>query len=252
MEIHHKIKPPHGWREFLFEIGVIVLGVLLALGAEQGVEAMHRAHQVEEAENALRLELAEDNGPQAYVRAAGAYCLATQLHAMHAALDAGADRKVFHDMAQAYSPPFRTWDDQAWTSVAASNVGGYMGARRLIAWSTPYRIVRSMQGSAASEAHDVIELKSGRASPGKLSDAETDHFLFVVDRVTRENLELAILSLGLMDNMEKAGAKLAPATQRSLLKDARTRFGDCVRTPDLTLWRSITEASDPKTLTERF
>ena len=34
----HKPKPWRGWPEFLKEIGTIVIGVLIALGAEQGVE----------------------------------------------------------------------------------------------------------------------------------------------------------------------------------------------------------------------
>lgn len=34
----HLPKPLHGWREFLGEEGIIVFGVLIALGAEQIVE----------------------------------------------------------------------------------------------------------------------------------------------------------------------------------------------------------------------
>lgn len=37
----HLPKPLHGWREFLGEVGIIVIGVLIALGAEQVVEALH-------------------------------------------------------------------------------------------------------------------------------------------------------------------------------------------------------------------
>ncbi|HEV2530813.1 hypothetical protein [Phenylobacterium sp.] len=37
----HKPKPWHGLREFLKEIGTIVIGVLIALGAEQLVEKLH-------------------------------------------------------------------------------------------------------------------------------------------------------------------------------------------------------------------
>ena len=37
----HLPKPLHGWREFAGEVGIIVLGVLIALGAEQLVEAAH-------------------------------------------------------------------------------------------------------------------------------------------------------------------------------------------------------------------
>ena len=37
----HLPKPLHGWREFAGEVGIIVIGVLIALGAEQVVETIH-------------------------------------------------------------------------------------------------------------------------------------------------------------------------------------------------------------------
>ena len=40
MKIHFP-QPLHGWREFTGEVGVIVLGVLIALGAQQAVEWVH-------------------------------------------------------------------------------------------------------------------------------------------------------------------------------------------------------------------
>jgi hypothetical protein len=57
MEIHHKIKPPKNWREFLKEYGIIVLGVLTALGGEQAVEAINHRSEVREAREALGEEL---------------------------------------------------------------------------------------------------------------------------------------------------------------------------------------------------
>lgn len=35
----HLPKPLHGWREFAGEVGIVVFGVLIALGAEQVVGA---------------------------------------------------------------------------------------------------------------------------------------------------------------------------------------------------------------------
>ena len=35
----HLPKPLHGWREFLGEVGIIVIGVLIALGAEQNARS---------------------------------------------------------------------------------------------------------------------------------------------------------------------------------------------------------------------
>ena len=61
MEIH-KPKRWHGWPEFLKEIGTIVIGVLIALGAEQAVEAIHRDNEVKEARKALNAEIAFDLG----------------------------------------------------------------------------------------------------------------------------------------------------------------------------------------------
>jgi hypothetical protein len=56
----HKPKPWRGWREFLKEVGIIVLGVLIALGAEQAVEWLHRQQEVVEAREALKEEMTRD------------------------------------------------------------------------------------------------------------------------------------------------------------------------------------------------
>jgi hypothetical protein len=53
----HKPKPWRGVREFGKELGTIVLGVLIALGAEQAVEWLHRGAEVRETREALRDEL---------------------------------------------------------------------------------------------------------------------------------------------------------------------------------------------------
>ncbi|MCP3733971.1 hypothetical protein M9979_03660 [Sphingomonas sp. RP10(2022)] len=49
----HKPKPVHSWREFINEIGVIVIGVLIALGGEQAVESLHWRHVVGETKESL-------------------------------------------------------------------------------------------------------------------------------------------------------------------------------------------------------
>jgi hypothetical protein len=54
----HPPKPLHGWKEFLNEIFVIVVGVLIALGFEQVVEELHWRHKVHEGEERLKEEMA--------------------------------------------------------------------------------------------------------------------------------------------------------------------------------------------------
>jgi hypothetical protein len=54
----HKPKPIRNWREFLKEVGIIVLGVCIALAAEQAVEWWHWRNEVSAARAALRTEIA--------------------------------------------------------------------------------------------------------------------------------------------------------------------------------------------------
>ena len=58
----HLPKPLHGWREFIGEVGIIVIGVLIALGAEQAVKQFHSHHELRSATSALKQELALDYG----------------------------------------------------------------------------------------------------------------------------------------------------------------------------------------------
>jgi len=58
----HKPKPWHGFREFLKEYLIIVVGVLTALGAEALVENLHERRLSAEAREAVRGEIAADLG----------------------------------------------------------------------------------------------------------------------------------------------------------------------------------------------
>ena len=62
----HKPKPWHGVRELLKEVGTIVIGVLIAIGAEQGVEALHHRAQAREMAQKLRAESKESRTFIAY------------------------------------------------------------------------------------------------------------------------------------------------------------------------------------------
>lgn len=56
----HLPKPLHGWREFAGEVGIIVLGVLIALGAEQLIETIRSRSEVAQFRSAVDHELASD------------------------------------------------------------------------------------------------------------------------------------------------------------------------------------------------
>jgi type II secretory pathway pseudopilin PulG len=56
----HLPKPLHGWRAFVGEVAIIVLGVLIALAAQQVVESVHDRHVAEQARENVRAEAAMD------------------------------------------------------------------------------------------------------------------------------------------------------------------------------------------------
>ena len=53
-------KPLHGWREFAGEVGVVLLGVLLALGAQQLVSDWQWRSDVRDADARISEELSFD------------------------------------------------------------------------------------------------------------------------------------------------------------------------------------------------
>lgn len=59
MEIHRP-RAAHSWREFLIEIGTIVVGILIALGLEQSIEAFHERQLAREAGDAIDAEMGAD------------------------------------------------------------------------------------------------------------------------------------------------------------------------------------------------
>ena len=58
----HLPKPLHGWRAFAGEVGIIVLGVLIALGAEQIVEMLRWRSEVTSFRKAIDHELGRNLG----------------------------------------------------------------------------------------------------------------------------------------------------------------------------------------------
>ena len=74
----HLPKPLHGWREFAGEVGIIVFGVLIALGAEQVVERVHDDHVAAVTLDSLKHEI-EMNLTAIYLRQTAEPCIDRRL-----------------------------------------------------------------------------------------------------------------------------------------------------------------------------
>jgi hypothetical protein len=60
LDVHAPEHGIHGARDFFIHLLTITAGLLIALGLEAGVEAVHHRHQREEAEQTIRQELTEN------------------------------------------------------------------------------------------------------------------------------------------------------------------------------------------------
>ena len=63
-----RLKPPHGWSAVVWELAIVTLGVLIALGAQQFVDGIHQRNEVVELTGALRSELADSRARWQRVR----------------------------------------------------------------------------------------------------------------------------------------------------------------------------------------
>ena len=165
----HLPKPVHGWRALAGEVGIIVIAILLALGAEQLVESVHWKHQAEKGQRAINLELSH---------AAGVFeerllvqpCLERRLNEVDARLrDARSTGRV-DDIAEIGRPPSRPIENEAWSTAISSGLLQHFT-------QTERNTLSILAAQIASYDQDVVEeqkawatLKMIERSPGRISD----------------------------------------------------------------------------------
>jgi len=80
------LRPVHGWRVFAGEVGVIVLGVLVALGAQQVAEALNQRSEAAETRAALTNEIRDSLGTLE-LRKAAQPCIDRRLEELRGLVD---------------------------------------------------------------------------------------------------------------------------------------------------------------------
>ncbi len=121
MEIH-KLKPIHSWRDFLKELGTIVLGIIIAISLEYLVESWHWSHEVKTARDSLVAEISANNENLFAFRVVIAPCVDRRLAEIDrilAALEAGL---APDGIANFNRPAVTLVRDGEWQSERASQV----------------------------------------------------------------------------------------------------------------------------------
>lgn len=228
----HLPKPLHGWRAFAGEVGIIVLGVLIALAFEQMVDAWQWRGKVRRAEAAMRIELSRDDGPQAYARVLIGRCLDARIGRIYDSAETASVGQL-KQWTAAYSPPFRVWDSEAWKVVIASDIGSHMGSDRVISWSSPYRIVPMFTEEDAEEARLVVDMRNTLPVSSTPTPSDLQNLRRTSDQLRLLNRRFITGSKLLLARIGANGAQVPIPMQRGLIADARAMYGNCVTVPDL-------------------
>ena len=243
----HLPKPLHGWREFAGEVGIIVIGVLIALGAEQLVEEVQWQRRVGSANEQLKTEVYR-GGLNMAERIAVQRCLRGQIEKLGAQLDSADARwagtpVVLNRVAMikkggegsvltpAYQAPSRVWVDDQWRTVESEGTLSHFPSARAHDYAVLYRDMadlRDLQDAEASAASKLAYLASDRTL-SSLERAEMFAALAEVDRINSLMTTVSAQALKRLGQMQlQFDRREEAADARTLTAYERDLRGGCV------------------------
>jgi hypothetical protein len=212
----HLPKPLHGWRAFVGEVGIIVVGVLIALSAEQVVERWHWDEQVRAGREALRDDFRQTVF-DAEERKAEDPCIRRRLFQLRQFLDDHPD--ALPALGHVGSPPARPWYPLSWDSLVASDVTTHLPREQMLKLSSIAQQARQAEDVANQEIREwaVIytmvgparQLGSGEAAQIRKAISLAAYELNEM-RLVAPQIEWEVLSTGLLtrDDLAEVRAEL--------------------------------------------
>jgi hypothetical protein len=167
----HKPKPWHGWRDFLKEFGTIVLGVSVALAAEQGVEWWHWQGEVSLARKSLYAEIAANDDWYAR-RIANVPCVDQKLDKIGEMINAAAAGTQPKESVTHFNGLGAPTSDSDWQSERSSQILTHFPRDELALLSQYYSEQPTMVDWGLQEANAWAELAVLLDAPQKLSQAD--------------------------------------------------------------------------------
>jgi hypothetical protein len=155
----HLPKPLHGWRMLAGEVGIIVIGVLIALGAQQVVQDFQQRSDANEARLAVRGEL-EVNMSRLASRAAQKHCLEDRMEEIQALLDKAANKPSITAPGWVGRPQYWSMQTVRWDAIAQSGRAALLPADDLADYGSLYSWMGNINGVMTSEQADWARLRA--------------------------------------------------------------------------------------------
>jgi hypothetical protein len=157
LEVHHHPRPVHSWPEFLREIGVVVIGVLLALSAEQIAEAFHWRHEVEVEREALRSEVRYNLAVVAFRRSQQT-CIDARLIQIAEVFRRQVRREALGLRGPVARPPYWGATTGTWDIAVAGQALGHMAQKEKLAFSDAFHTYKTFKDLRSEEDADWRKL----------------------------------------------------------------------------------------------
>jgi hypothetical protein len=214
----HKPKPIRNWREFLKEVGIIVLGVSIALAAEQAVEWFHWQSEVVKANEAIATELSY-NLQGAIYRLRLETCLEARLDTLSTILDSAVKTGSLPPLGEIGRSPPRLWRSGVWEGVISSQVVTHFSRERQSDLATTYKVVDRLAANGPEERNAWDDLYA-MVGPGRRIDPYAENLRRVLSRARSDNRIATGLSAQLIARVHDLGL---PFSQDDLARIASAR-----------------------------
>jgi hypothetical protein len=236
----HTPKPVHSLRELAREIGIIVIGVLIALGGEQLVVAVNRAYEARATEEALRQEVG--NGLiNAAERVMVGPCLSARLAELSQAVNQGAVWRAnpwspantpvpfwFGRLPRVYRAPIRPWNNNSWQAVTSSGGAAHLSEEQLRHYGLYYREIEQLRETQAREG-ELIAAIQPLAYDQALSADKRVEMQATLAALDRTNDVMTLGAAALIEGARRNGFAPDRAKLEDRFRGASSVYGNCVQ-----------------------
>jgi len=200
----HLPKPLHGWREFSGEVGIIVIGVLIALAAQQVVEDVRNRAQVRQSEDSLK-----DNFGRfvTFTAELDAYapCIAARATELRGLIDRSA---AAHRLPRVGTIPQLTphpWQIDTYSAMVASQAITHVSHSQAILYSRVAMSAIDLYGDGKVEWSDWGLLASLSGEPRSYGEAEEAQDRIVLARAVHEDSVMRVIADNTADRIRRTG-----------------------------------------------
>lgn len=189
----HLPKPLHGWREFAGEVGIIVIGVLIALGVEQIASAVHDRASKREAHEAVYAEIRQ-NLSYMKARMATQSCVERRLDEIGSLLAKAGTGPISPQPNWIGQPAIWFNEDERWQAATGSGRASLFSADEQSRLAGVYATIKQFLSAEEREQDAWAQLRGLESWTGPLGSAGRVHFISALQTARLELWETSVVA----------------------------------------------------------